>query len=93
MAHGLDYLQVTLKPSFYIPIYSISIERKKMGDLTSILMGASLVVLAWTVAKINEKVDKHIRKFKKLEEALKKNAPTNIPENTNFRGFPTDIYS
>jgi len=45
-----------------------------MGEWTIILLGISMVVLAWTVAKINEKLDKQVRKFRKFEEALKKNA-------------------
>ena len=63
-----------------------------MGDLTSILLGASLVVLAWTVAKLNEKVDRQVKKFKKFEEALKKNATGGVKSVTNYGGYPQDIY-
>lgn len=63
-----------------------------MGDLTFILLGASVVVLSWTVAKVNEKVDKHIKKFKKFEEALKKNATGTVKTDTNYKGYPQDIY-
>jgi hypothetical protein len=49
-----------------------------MGDLTTIIMGISIVVLAWTIARINEKVDRQIKKFKRFEEALKKNATGRI---------------
>ncbi len=63
-----------------------------MGDLTAILMGASLVVLAWTVAKLNEKVDKQLRKFRKFEDALKKNATGGIKTNSTYSGYPQDIY-
>ena len=63
-----------------------------MGDLTSILLGASLVVLAWTVAKLNEKVDRQVKKFKKFEEALKKNATGGVKAGTNYGGYPQDIY-
>ncbi len=63
-----------------------------MGDLTAILMGASLVVLAWTVAKLNEKVDKQLRKFKKFEDALKKNATGGIKTGANYSNYPQDIY-
>ncbi len=63
-----------------------------MGDLTSILLGASVVVLSWTVAKLNEKVDKQIKKFKKFEEALKKNATGGVKTSTNYKGYPQDIY-
>ena len=63
-----------------------------MGDLTAILLGASVVVLSWTVAKLNEKVEKQIKKFKKLEEALKKNATGGVKTGTNYNGYPQDIY-
>jgi uncharacterized protein YoxC len=63
-----------------------------MGDLTVILMGASIVVLSWTVAKLNEKVDKQIKKFKKFEEALKKNATGGVKHGTNYRGYLEDVY-
>lgn len=45
-----------------------------MVDLTIIIIGISVVLLSVALAKINDKVDRHIRKFRKLEEALKKNA-------------------
>ena len=63
-----------------------------MGDLTTILIGASMVVLAWTVVKLNEKVDKQIKKFKKFEEALKKNATNGLKPSTNYKNYPQDIY-
>jgi hypothetical protein len=63
-----------------------------MGDLTTILIGASMVILAWTVVKLNEKVDKQIKKFKKFEEALKKNATGGVKTGTNYQGYPQDIY-
>jgi hypothetical protein len=55
-------------------------------------MGASIVVLSWTVAKLNEKVDKQIKKFKKFEEALKKNATGGVKHGTNYRGYLEDVY-
>ena len=63
-----------------------------MGDLTVILMGISIVVLSWTVAKLNEKVDKHMKKFKKFEDALKKNATGGVKHSTNYKGTPQDVY-
>ncbi len=63
-----------------------------MGEVTIIIMGVSMVVLAWTVAKLNEKVDKQIKKFKKFEDALKKNATGGIKTGTNYKGSPQDIY-
>lgn len=61
-----------------------------MEDLTIIIIGVSVVLLSVALAKINEKVDRHIRKFRKFEEALKKNAtgkvnnPPNTPHQREF---------
>lgn len=63
-----------------------------MGDLTIIMIGACMVILAWTVAKLNEKVDKQIKKFRKLEEALKKNATGTVKAGTNYKSYAQDIY-
>ncbi len=49
-----------------------------MADLTIIIIGISVVLLSVALAKINDKVDRHIRKFRKFEEALKKNATGRI---------------
>jgi uncharacterized protein YoxC len=57
-----------------------------MGELTSIIIGVSVVVLTWTVAKLNEKVDKHIRKFQRFEDALKKNATGRTSRQTVSQG-------
>jgi len=54
-----------------------------MGEWTTILLGISMVILVWTVAKINEKVDKQVRKFKRFEEALKKNATGRVHGDTS----------
>jgi uncharacterized protein YoxC len=63
-----------------------------MGDLTTILIGASMIILAWTVVKLNEKVDRQIKKFKKFEEALKKNATGGVKTGTNYKNYQQDIY-
>ncbi len=63
-----------------------------MGDITTIIMGVSIVLLSWTMAKINDKVDKHIKKFKKFEEALKKNASGRIKNTTNYKEQSQDVY-
>jgi hypothetical protein len=60
--------------------------RETMGDLTLILFGVSIVLLSWTVAKLNAKLEKQIKKFKKFEEALKKNATSSIKSGTNYKG-------
>ncbi|UCE66969.1 MAG: hypothetical protein JSU85_02870 [Candidatus Zixiibacteriota bacterium] len=49
-----------------------------MADLTIIIIGISVVLLSVALAKINDKLDRHIRKFRKFEEALKKNATGRI---------------
>jgi uncharacterized protein YoxC len=63
-----------------------------MGEMTLILIGVSMVILAWTVAKLNEKVDRNIKKFKKFEEALKKNATGTVKTGTNYKDYPQDVY-
>lgn len=61
-----------------------------MEDLTIIIIGVSVVLLSVALAKINDKVDRHIRKFRKFEDALKKNAtgkvnnPQNIPNQREY---------
>ncbi len=55
-----------------------------MEDLTIIIIGVSVVLLSVALAKINEKVDRHIRKFRKFEEALKKNATGRVNNPQNF---------
>ena len=65
-----------------------------MGDLTVIMIGISMVVLSWTVAKINDKLDRQIRKFKRFEEALKKNATGKIKCATTGKiKKPQDVYT
>ncbi len=63
-----------------------------MGDLTTVLLGASVIILSWTVSKLNDKVDKQVKKFKKFEEALKKNATGGIKNVANYSNYPQDIY-
>ena len=56
-----------------------------MVDITIITIGISVVLLSVALAKINDKVDRHIRKFRKFEEALKKNATGRINNATNSK--------
>ena len=63
-----------------------------MGDITLILFGVSIVVLSWTVVKLNVKLEKQIKKFKKFEEALKKNATGGIKSGTNYKGTPQTTF-
>lgn len=55
-----------------------------MADLTIIIIGISVVLLSVALAKINDKVDRHIRKFRKFEEALKKNATGKVNNSQDF---------
>jgi hypothetical protein len=50
-----------------------------MGDLTIIILSIGMIIMCWVMIKINDKVDKHIKRFKKFEQALKKNSTGNIP--------------
>jgi len=56
-----------------------------MVDITIITIGVSVVLLSVALAKINEKVDRHIRKFRRFEEALKKNATGRIKNAANYQ--------
>jgi len=52
-----------------------------------------MVFLTWTVARINDKVDKDIKRFRRFEEALKKNASSRIKQNaTDYKETPQDVY-
>ncbi len=50
-----------------------------MGDLTVIILAILIIFLCWIIIKVNEKLDKYINRFKKLEAALMKNATGQIP--------------
>lgn len=68
-------------------------EREIMGEMTSIIIGISVVVLTWTVAKLNDKVDKQIKRFKRFEDALKKSATGRAGRPaTNHDKQPQDVY-
>ena len=49
-----------------------------MGDLTVIILSIIMVIFCWILIKINDKIDRHIKRFKKLESALIKNSSTKI---------------
>lgn len=49
-----------------------------MGELTVIFLSLGMVILCWIVARVNDKVDRQIRRFKKLENALIKNSTRGI---------------
>jgi hypothetical protein len=54
-----------------------------MGDLTIIILSIGMIMICWVMIKINDKIDRHIKKFKKFEQALKKNSTGNVPVATN----------
>ena len=65
-----------------------------MLDITGIIIGVSMVLLTWTVARLNDKVDKHIKKFRRFEDALKKNATGRGKQNsTDYKDVREDVYS
>ena len=43
-----------------------------MGDVTSVAIALSVIVLAYTVVKVNERLDEASRKIKRIDEALQK---------------------
>lgn len=55
-----------------------------MFDITIMTIGIAVVLLAVALAKINDKVDRQIRKFRKFEDALIKNATRNIKSTENI---------
>ncbi len=68
-------------------------EGEIMGEMTGIIIGISVVVLTWTVAKLNDKVDKQITRLKRFEDALKKNATGRAGKPaTNHNEQPQDVY-
>lgn len=50
-----------------------------MGDLTLISLSVGMIIICWVLMRINDKIDKHIKRFKKFEQALIKNSTGNIP--------------
>jgi hypothetical protein len=61
-----------------------------MADITMITIGVCVVILSVAMAKLNDKVDRHIRKFRKFEDALKKNATgavNNVSSHPNQREY------
>jgi hypothetical protein len=49
--------------------------------------------LTWTVARLNDKVDRQIKRFRRFEEALKKNATGKARQNsTDYKETPQDVY-
>jgi hypothetical protein len=55
-----------------------------MGDLTIIILSVGIVIICWVMIKINDKVDRHISRFKKLENALLKNSTNHVRTNAKL---------
>lgn len=54
-----------------------------MGDLTVIILSMGMVILCWTIIRVNDKVDRHIARFRKFEQALKKNSTGKVRTTLN----------
>jgi hypothetical protein len=50
-----------------------------MGDLTVLILSIGMIIICWVLMKINDKIDRQIKKFKKFENALKKNSTGQVP--------------
>ena len=50
-----------------------------MGEFTGIILAVMMIFLCWIIIKVNEKIDRYIKRFKKLERALLKNATGKVP--------------
>jgi len=49
-----------------------------MGDLTVIILSIGMVIICWILIRINDKIDRHKKRFKKLEAALLKNSTNKV---------------
>jgi len=63
-----------------------------MVDVTIITMGVCIVLLSVAVAKLNDKIDKQIQKFTRLEEALKKNASGTVRQASKVEKHTEEVY-
>ena len=54
-----------------------------MGELTVFILAIGMIVLCWIMIKLNDKLDRHIKRFKKLESALLKNSTRGTKTVTN----------
>ena len=49
-----------------------------MGEITVIILSIGMVILCWILIRLNDKIDRQIKRFKKLESALIKNSTKTI---------------
>jgi len=63
-----------------------------MQDITTIILGISMILLAAAFARLNDKLDKQIRKFQRFEDALRKNATGQIRNQDIVEESREEIY-
>jgi hypothetical protein len=62
-----------------------------MIDFTIIVIAVCLVLLSAAVARINDKIEKHIARFKRFEDALKKNATGKVSSSYSDVKEPQEV--
>ena len=62
-----------------------------MGDLTVIMLSIGMVIICWIMIKINDKIDRHIKRFKKLEAALLKNSTNKVKTSSSSVKIETPV--
>ena len=73
------------RPKAHLYKTDINIKGANMADITMITIGVCVVILSVALAKLNDKVDRHIRKFRKFEDALRKNATGKVNDASNYQ--------
>jgi len=63
-----------------------------MQDITTVILGITMILLAAAVARLNDKIDKQIGKFQRFEDALRKNATGQIRQKDVSEESPEKIY-
>ena len=56
-----------------------------MGELTVIILSIGMVIICWIIIKINDKIDRYIKRFKKLEAALLKNSTNKVKTSSSAK--------
>ena len=57
-----------------------------MGDLTIIILSITMVIMCWAMIRINDKLNRYISRFKRLENALVKNSTNKVATPMNQTG-------
>jgi hypothetical protein len=63
-----------------------------MQDITTVILGVTMILLAVAVARLNDKIDKQIRKFQRFEDALRKNATGQVQKHKTSEEKPEEVY-